>query len=73
MPIPEMIGQVNRQLVGWGNYFNYGYPRRAFRKVNSFLERRLIEHLKRRSQQSYRIPKGRSMHEHLKSLGLVTL
>ncbi|MFC1816865.1 group II intron maturase-specific domain-containing protein [Thermodesulfobacteriota bacterium] len=45
LPIPRMVGEVNRQLTGWGNYFHYGYPRKAFRKVNSFLELRLIAHL----------------------------
>ena len=73
MPIPRMISEVNRQLTGWGNYFSYGYPRKAFRKVNSYLELRLIAHLKRRSQRPFRIPRGRSAHEHLKNLGLVNL
>jgi len=73
MPIPRMIGEVNRQLIGWGNYFDYGYPRKAFRKINSFLELRLIGHLKRRSQRPFRVPKGKAVHEHLKVLGLVTL
>lgn len=73
IPIPRMIGEVNRQFIGWGNYFNYGYPRKAFRKVNSFLELRLIAHLKRRSQRPFRTPKGRTVHEHLKYLGLVNL
>jgi RNA-directed DNA polymerase len=73
MPIPLMISEVNRQLIGWGNYFNYGYPRKAFRKVNSFLELRLMAHLKRRSQRPFRTPKGRTVHRHLKCLGLVNL
>jgi len=73
MPIPLMIREVNRQLTGWGNYFSYGYPRKAFRKVNSFLELRLMAHLKRRSQRPFRIPRGRSAHKHLKKLGLVNL
>ena len=73
MPIPRMISQVNRQLTGWGNYFSYGYPRKAFRKVNSFLELRLMAHLKRRSQRPFQIPKGRTVHKHLKCLGLVNL
>jgi len=72
-PIPRMIGEVNRQLIGWGNYFDYGYPRKAFRKINSFLELRLIAHLKRRSQRPFRPPRGRTMHKHLKILGMVTL
>jgi RNA-directed DNA polymerase len=73
MPIPRMISEVNRQLTGWGNYFNYGYPRKAFRKVNSFLECRLMAHLKRRSQRPFRIPKSRTVHGHLQNLGLVNL
>ena len=73
VPIPRMIGEVNRQLTGWGNYFDHGYPRKAFRKINSVLELRLIAHLKRRSQRPFRAPRGRTMHKHLKALGLVTL
>jgi RNA-directed DNA polymerase len=73
MPIPLMIREVNRQLTGWGNYFSYGYPRKAFRKVNSYLELRLMAHLKRRSQRPFRTPKGRTVHKHLKCLGLVNL
>jgi RNA-directed DNA polymerase len=73
MPIPLMIREVNRQLTGWGNYFSYGYPRKAFRKINSFLELRLMAHLKRRSQRPFRTPKGRTVHKHLKCLGLVNL
>jgi RNA-directed DNA polymerase len=73
MPLPRMIGEVSRHLTGWGNYFNYGYPRKAFREINRFLELRLIAHLKRRSQRPFRPPKGRAIHEHLMGLGLVTL
>ena len=73
MPIPCMIGEVNRHLTGWGNYFVYGYPRKAFRKINSFLELRFTAHLKRRSQRPFRLPKGKTMHEHLRCLGLVNL
>jgi len=40
---------------------------------NSFLELRLIAHLKRRSQRPFRTPKGRTVHEHFKNLGLVNL
>ena len=73
MPIPRMIGEVNRHLKGWGNYFQYGYPRRAFRKINSFAELRLGAHLKRRSQRPFRPPEGRTIHRHLGKLGLVSL
>ncbi|MFW6147159.1 MAG: group II intron reverse transcriptase/maturase [Thermodesulfobacteriota bacterium] len=73
MPIPRMIGEVNRHLRGWGNYFDYGYPRKEFRKINSFVELRLIAHLERRSQRPFRLPEGETMHKHLKKLGMVTL
>jgi RNA-directed DNA polymerase len=31
-PIPRLIDRLNRQLKGWGNYFSFGYPSRAYRK-----------------------------------------
>jgi RNA-directed DNA polymerase len=73
LPIPCLITEVNRQLQGWGNYFRHGYPRKAFRQINTFVERRLYAHLQRRSQRRFRCPKDRSFHEHLKRLGLVSL
>ncbi len=73
MRLPLMVEDVSRHLTGWGNYFDYGYPRKAFREINSFLELRLIAHLKRRSQRPFRPPEGKTMHEHLIGLGLVPL
>lgn len=73
MPLPRMVGEVTRQLRGWGNYFNYGYPRKAFREINNFIEVRMKAHLKRRSQRPFRVPRGRTLHEHLGKLGLVSL
>jgi RNA-directed DNA polymerase len=73
MPIPRMIEEVSRQMRGWGMYFSYGYPRKAFREINRFTELRLVAHLKRRSQRPFRVPEGRTVHEHLNRLGLVAL
>ena len=73
MPIPEMISMINRHLVGWSNYFSFGYPRQAFRHVNWHVRNRLTRHLKRRSQRPYRPPKGMSFYKHLADLGLVYL
>jgi hypothetical protein len=50
VPIPALIYQINEHLKGWGNYFGAGYPRKAFRQINCFVQERLIRHLKRRSQ-----------------------
>jgi RNA-directed DNA polymerase len=73
VPIPRMIQEINRHLRGWANYFGYGYPRKVFREINTYVEHRLYAHLQRRSQRSFRCPKDRSFHEHLKKLGLVLL
>ena len=41
VPIPEMIGEINRWLGGWGEYFRHGYPRAVFRKLNWYVLHRL--------------------------------
>jgi RNA-directed DNA polymerase len=73
LPIPELIGRINKQLRGWSAYFDYGYPRKAFRAINHYVRRRLMQHLRRRSQRPFRPPKGRSYYKHLQLLGLVYL
>jgi RNA-directed DNA polymerase len=73
LPIPALIGQVNTHLKGWSNYFGKGYPRKAFRQINSFVQERLITHLKRRSQRPYRPPGEMSWYAQLHRLGLKAL
>lgn len=70
VPIPALIATVNRHLRGWGEYFGFGYPRVAFRKINFFVQERLTRHLMRRSQRPYRPPKGQTYYAHLAHLGL---
>jgi len=72
-PVRDLVQELNRELRGWANYFDYGYPRKAFRKMNSYVRSRLAAHLKRRSQRPYRLPQGVSWHRHLGDLGLVYL
>jgi len=72
-PILEMIADVNQQLRGWSQYFVQGYPRVAFRQVNSFVRERLTRHLQRRSQRSFRPPKGVTWYAQLDRLGLAYL
>jgi RNA-directed DNA polymerase len=69
-PIPALIQDVNRWLRGWSGYFRQGYPRQAFREVNSFTLTRLTRHLQRRSQRPFRPPEGRTFYAHLYALGL---
>lgn len=74
VPIPELTLRLNRQLIGWSNYFNKGRNRPAFRSMNWFVYQRIVRHLKRRSQRPYRPPEGISWYEHIyKQLGLVQL
>jgi RNA-directed DNA polymerase len=72
-PVTEMIDEINKNIEGWGNYFKYGYPRKAFRSINRYVRERLIRHLQRRSQRPMRPPKGVSYYRHLSNLGLVYL
>ena len=36
-PIPALIRELNRNLRGWANYFDYGHPRRRFREINWYV------------------------------------
>jgi RNA-directed DNA polymerase len=69
---PELVGRLNRYLIGWANYFGYGYPRHAFRSVNAYVRTRLT-HLQRRSQRPFRPASGVSYYAHLQRHGLVRL
>jgi RNA-directed DNA polymerase len=73
LAVPRMVEDMNRQLRGWKNYFSYGYPRKAFRRLNAFVEWRLYRQLKRRSQRPFKCPEGQSFHKHLGILGWVPL
>jgi RNA-directed DNA polymerase len=60
VPIDELVGQVNRQLRGWKQYFSYGRPSRAHRVINAYVVEQLTKHLRRRSQRPFRPPAGMS-------------
>lgn len=68
-PIPRLIREVVRQTRGWSNYFQFGFPRKAFREINWHVVNRLWRHLRRRSQRRYRPPSGTSFYRHLQDLG----
>jgi RNA-directed DNA polymerase len=72
-PIPVLIGELNRHLKGWANYFSPGYPMSAYCEIERHVQGRLIQHLKRRSQRPYRPPPGESWVRHLGTLGLIRL
>jgi RNA-directed DNA polymerase len=72
-PIPTLIGELNRHLKGWANYFSFGYPTGVYWEIDWFVRSRLIQHLQRRSQRPYHPPPGEAWYTHLKRLGLVCL
>ncbi len=72
-PIPVLIGELNRHLKGWANYFSIGYPTSAYCEIERYLQGRLIQHLQRRSQRPYQPPTGEPWLRHLAKLGLIRL
>jgi RNA-directed DNA polymerase len=71
MPIKKVVDRANALLRGWLAYFSKGHPGEARRKLLHFAERRLIGHLRRRSQRPYRPPEGISFLQHVHDLGLI--
>jgi group II intron reverse transcriptase/maturase len=45
LPVGELIGQLNRMLVGWANYFCLGAVSRAYRAIDQHVCRRLRQWL----------------------------
>jgi RNA-directed DNA polymerase len=72
-PLPELIGELNRHLKGWANYYRLGHPRAAFRKVNGYVRRRLERHLRRRSQRPWKAPDDLTVYQYFHKLGLIYL
>ena len=69
----QLIEGLNRHRKGWKNYFDFGYPRQAFRGINTYVRDRLRQHLRRRSQRPFRPPEGISFYEQIQRFGLVHL
>jgi RNA-directed DNA polymerase len=69
-PVTALIGELNRYLRGWSQYFQHGYPAHAFHHVNGYIQARLSRHLRRRSQRRHRPPAGQTMYAHQQQLGL---
>jgi len=73
VPLPQMIEELNEHLMGWANYFSYGYPRKGFRQINTYVRQRLTGHVRRRSQRPFRPAHGVSYYEHFNRMGLAYL
>ena len=66
----EVVQRVNKILVGWGNYFRCGYPRKAFDKVNWYVRNRLYLHFNRKSQSGYVLKYAPNFYLELQAMGL---
>lgn len=72
--LSRTIESINRVTRGWKNYFNYGYPREAFRDVNYYMLCRFQRFLRNRSQRRSRpLRDGESLYAGLKRYGLIYL
>jgi RNA-directed DNA polymerase len=73
-PLRDAVAAVNAVLRGWANYFDYGYPRKAFRAVNHFVRCRFRRFLRNRSQRrSTPFRKGETLYAGLQRYGLLYL
>jgi len=48
VPMPQIIGELNRTLRGWSNYFHHGNCSGVMSKVKMHVEERVRTHLRRR-------------------------
>ena len=48
VPLPQLVGEVNRTLRGWSAYFHYRNSSNAFSKVKMHVEERMRTQLRRR-------------------------
>ena len=72
--LTEAVDMVNRLLAGWAQYFNWGYPRHAFRQVNSYTQCRFHRFLGNRSQRRCKpFREGENLYHGLRRYGLKPL
>jgi RNA-directed DNA polymerase len=71
MTLFEVIAKVNDKTRGWKNYFSIGYPRKACRDINYYLQHKFTNYFRTRSQRKSKIQKeGESQYAALKRCGL---
>ena len=71
LSLRRAIAEVNRKLRGWADYFDSGYPRKAFRDLNHFVRCRFRRFLRNRSQRRCKpFRQGESLYAGLQRYGL---
>ena len=61
LPIEEVIGNLNRFLIGWGNYFRWGNSSRQFDKIDRHAINRVARLLAERHRRRRRLVHGRAI------------
>lgn len=69
VPLPDLIRTLNRQMKGWSNYFGHGYWKDAFHGINDHAQRKLMIHMRGKSQRPFKVPKDTNFYQHLLTLG----
>lgn len=68
--LTDVIGNLNRMLTGWKNYYKLGYPRKVFRDINYYVLTRMYRFTKNRSQRRFKPRRpGESLYACLKRRG----
>jgi RNA-directed DNA polymerase len=66
-----VIAKLNDKMRGWKNYFSIGYPKKAYRDINYYLQHKFDNYFRTRSQRKCKIQKeGESQYAALKRCGL---
>ena len=63
IPIDLVAERLNRFLRGWANYFATGFPWTPFRKIDDYVRQRMVHHLQRRSQRSFKPSEGENWNQ----------
>ncbi len=67
----DVIEEINQITTGWKNYFSWGYPRKACRDTNFFIQIRFRSFFRNRSQRKSKpFRDGETLYAGLKRMGL---
>lgn len=73
-PLAEVVKEVNKKLHDWAPYYTFGYPRKAFRDLNYYVQCRFRSFLRNRSQRVSRpFRNNESLYAGLQRYGLAYL
>ena len=72
-PVENVILRVSLYLKGWAGYFGFGYPRKAFAKVNWYVQDRFRRFIETRSQRRCKHLDAPSLYGALREKGLFYL